>query len=179
MTIILGINAFHADASAALVRDGQVVCAAEEERFTRVKHSAGFPTSAIRWCLSDANISFDSIDHIAINSSPSSHRIRKALYTLLNRPSPGFLDRWRNKRERGGLAKQLSSLPDQTIKLNYTLLSTIAHLASAFFASPFDSAAVVSVDGFGDFASTAWGFGQGSDLTLDGQVFFHLARCFL
>ena len=117
MTIILGINAFHADASAALVRDGQVVCAAEEERFTRVKHSAGFPTSAIRWCLSDANISFDSIDHIAINSSPSSHRIRKAFYTLLNRPSPGFLlDRWRNKRERGGLAKQLSStFPDQTI----------------------------------------------------------------
>ena len=60
MTIILGINAFHADAS-TLVRDGQVVCAAEEERFTRVKHSAGFPTSAIRWCLSDANISFDSL----------------------------------------------------------------------------------------------------------------------
>ena len=157
------------------MHDGQVVCAAEEERFTRVKHSAGFPTSAIRWCLSDANISFDSIDHIAINSSPSSHRIRKALYILLNRPSPGFLlDRWRNKRERGGLAKQLSSsFPDQTINAQLHFVEHHrAHLASAFFASPFDSAAVVSVDGFGDFASTAWGFGQGSDLTLDGQVFF-------
>ena len=90
MTLILGLNAFHADAAAVLVRDGRVICAAEEERFTRVKHSAGFPSQAISWCLADANITLESVDHIAINSSPSAHRFRKIFYTLLNRPSPGF-----------------------------------------------------------------------------------------
>ena len=175
MTLILGLNAFHADAAAVLLRDGRVICAAEEERFTRVKHSAGFPSQAITWCLADAKVSLDSVDHIAINSSPSAHRYRKIIYTLLTRPSPGFLwDRWLNKRERGGLSSQLATaFPDQHIKASLHFVEHHrAHLASAFFASEFYRSAVVSVDGFGDFASSAWAFGDGSNLRIDGKVFF-------
>ena len=101
MTLILGINAFHADAAAALVRDGVIVAAAEEERFRRIKHWAGFPTEAMAWCLADAGVGPADLDHIAINSQPGAHRWRKVAYTLGHRPDPRFLvARWRNKRER-------------------------------------------------------------------------------
>ena len=175
MTLILGLNAFHADAAAALVRNGEVIAAAEEERFRRIKHWAGFPSQAIAWCLADAGLSLADVNHIAINSLPKAHRWRKALYTLSHQPSPGFLwDRWRNKRERAGLATQLArAFPKQPIKAQLHFIEHHrAHLASAFYASPFQEAAVISVDGFGDFASTAWGIGEGEQLTLEGQVFF-------
>lgn len=175
MTLILGLNAFHADAAAALVRDGQVIAAAEEERFRRIKHWAGFPSEAIAWCLSDAGLGLADVDHIAINSQPNANRWRKTLYTIAHRPNPRFLwDRWRNKQERAGLAQQLNkAFPDQTVRAQLHFIEHHrAHLASAFYASPFKEAAVVSIDGFGDFASSAWGVGQGNKLTLDGQVFF-------
>lgn len=175
MTLILGINAFHADAAVALVRDGQIVSAVEEERFRRIKHWAGFPLEAVTWCLTDAGVSHEQLDHIAINSQPSAHFWRKVAYTLAQGPSPRFLsDRWNNKRERAGLAKQLSkAFPDQVFRAKLHFVEHHrAHLASAFFASPFEQAAVVSVDGFGDFASSAWGVGQGSDLKLENYIFF-------
>ena len=97
MTLILGINAFHADAAAALIDDGQILAAAEEERFRRIKHWAGFPSEAIAWCLADAGVSLADVDHLAINSQPGAHRLRKIAYTLRNRPDPGFLwQRWRS-----------------------------------------------------------------------------------
>jgi carbamoyltransferase len=175
MTLILGINAFHADAAAALVRNGEIIAAAEEERFRRIKHWAGFPQEAIRWCLADGGVSIDQIDHIAINSQPGAHRLRKLLYTATSRPDPRFLlARWRNKRERAGLAQQLAStFPGQEIGAQLHFVEHHrAHLASAFYASPFQEAAVVSVDGFGDFSSGAWGYGNGSSLTIDGQIWF-------
>ena len=108
MTLILGINAFHADAAAALIDDGRIVAAAEEERFRRIKHWAGFPSQSIQWCLNDIGACLNDVNHIAINSLPGAHRIRKLLYTVSNRPDPRFLlARWRNKRERAGLAQQL------------------------------------------------------------------------
>jgi carbamoyltransferase len=175
MTLILGINAFHADAAAALVRDGQIVAAAEEERFRRIKHWAGFPEEAIRWCLADAGVSIDQIDHVAINSQPGAHRLRKLLYTAASRPDPRFLlARWKNKRERAGLGQQLAAtFPGQPIRAQLHFVEHHrAHLASAFYASPFPEAAVVSVDGFGDFSSGAWGYGQGTQLAIDGQIWF-------
>lgn len=175
MTLILGLNAFHADAAAVLVRNGKVIAAAEEERFRRIKHWAGFPSEAIAWCLEDAKISLAQVDHISINTLPNAHRWRKVAYTLAHRPSLHFLwDRWRNKLERVGLAQQLATaFPDQPLTAQLHFIEHHrAHLASAFFASPFESAAVVSVDGFGDFASSAWGVGEGSSLRLEGQVFF-------
>lgn len=175
MTLILGINAFHADAAAALIRDGQILAAAEEERFRRIKHWAGFPSEAIAWCLADAGVSLADVDHVAINSQPGAHRLRKIAYTLRNRPDPGFLwQRWRNKRERADLAGQLAAaFPQDAIRASLHFVEHHrAHLASAFYASPFERAAVISVDGFGDFASGAWGFGDGTRLEVDGQIWF-------
>ncbi|MFM7266213.1 MAG: carbamoyltransferase [Cyanobium sp.] len=175
MTLILGINAFHADAAAALIRDGEILAAAEEERFRRIKHWAGFPSEAIAWCLADAGVRLADVDHVAINSQPGAHRWRKIAYTLRNRPDPRFLwQRWRNKRERADLTGQLAAaFPQGAIRatLHFTEHHR-AHLASAFYASPFERAAVISVDGFGDFASGAWGFGDGTRLEVDGQIWF-------
>ncbi|MBM5784710.1 MAG: carbamoyltransferase [Cyanobacteria bacterium K_DeepCast_35m_m1_288] len=175
MPLILGLNAFHADAAAALVRDGRVIAAAEEERFRRIKHWAGFPTEAITWCLADAGVSLADVDHIAINSQHKAHCWRKVAYTLAHRPDPRFVwQKIRNKRERSGLAAQLAAaFPDQPLRAQLHFIEHHrAHLASAFYASPFERAAVLSVDGFGDFASSAWGYGEGSDLSLDGQIYF-------
>ena len=175
MVLILGINAFHADAAAAIVRDGDILSAVEEERFRRIKHWAGFPAEAIAWCLEDAGVGLGDLDHIAINALPSAHRWRKIGYTLAQHPDPRFLlQKWKNKRERSGLASQLQqAFPGQTCRAELHFVEHHrAHLASAFFASPFEQAAVVSVDGFGDFASCAWGLGNGSELSLDGQVYF-------
>jgi len=175
MTSILGVNAFHADSSAVLVLDGQVVAAVEEERFRRIKHWAGFPSEAIAWCLADAGLRLEQVDHIAINSQPKAHSWRKIAYTLAQHPSPRFLwDRWKNKRERTGIFQRLTKVfPGQDFKAELHFVEHHrAHLASAFFASPFDKAAVVSVDGFGDFASSACGVGEGSSLKLDSHVFF-------
>ena len=175
MTLILGINAFHADAAAALIRDGRILGAAEEERFRRIKHWAGFPSEAIAWCLADAGVDLADVDHIAINSLPGAHRWRKLLYTAASRPDPRFLlARWRNKRERAGLPQQLAmAFPNATVRAELHFVEHHrAHLASAFFGSPFPEAAVVSVDGFGDFSSGAWGYGQGTELAIDGQIWF-------
>jgi carbamoyltransferase len=175
MTLVLGINAFHADAAAALILDGEILGAVEEERFRRIKHWAGFPSQAIAWCLADAGVRLEDVDHIAINSLPGAHRWRKVAYTLARRPDPRFLwRRWRNKRERAGLAQQLAAaFPGSNPKAQLHFVEHHrAHLASAFYASPFPRAAVISVDGFGDFASGAWGYGEGTDLQLDGQIWF-------
>lgn len=171
----MGINAFHADAAAALIYNGKIIAAAEEERFRRIKHWAGFPTEAISWCLVDAGITLSQVDHIAINSLPKANRWRKLLYAIKRRPSLFFLlDRWKNKRERASLASQLlAAFPDYDLSSRLHFIEHHrAHMASAYYASPFDSSAVVSVDGFGDFASSAWGVGQGASLQLNGHVFF-------
>ena len=175
MSVVLGINSFHADASAVLVSNGCVVSAIEEERFRRVKHWAGFPTESIAWCLKDAGISIDMVDHVAINTSPKANRLRRILYTLSNRVDPRFIiQKVRNKRERSDLLVQLkNAFPSHTISAKLHFVEHhYCHLSSAFFVSPFQSSAVVSVDGFGDFASTAWGFGNGSHLAVDGKIFF-------
>jgi carbamoyltransferase len=173
--LILGLNAYHGDSSACLVKDGVLVAAAEEERFRRIKHWAGFPSRAIAWCLADAGVTLSEVDHIAINTQPGAHRWRKVAYTLARRPDPRFLlARWRNKRQRAGLAEQLATaFPGQPIGARLHFVEHHrAHLASAFYASPYKEAAVVSVDGFGDFASGAWGYGNGTALSLDGQIWF-------
>src|SRR5215468_3166612 len=84
---ILGLNAYHGDSAACLVRDGQLIAAAEEERFRRVKHWAGLPTEAIRYCLDEAGIKFSDVDHLAINRKPGSHNLRRASYVLTHRPN--------------------------------------------------------------------------------------------
>jgi len=172
--IVLGLNAYHADASACLLRDGVLVAAAEEERFRRIKHWAGFPADAIRWCLRDAGVGLGEVSHVAVNQDSRANLGRKLAYVLKRRPELSLvLDRIRNKSKRQGVDAMLAHVLSQPFdgKLHF-VEHHHAHLASAFLASPFDEAAAVSVDGFGDFASTAWGLGRGGKLAVDERIYF-------
>ncbi len=172
---ILGINAFHADASAAIFSDGQLLAAVEEERFRRIKHWAGFPTEAIRYCLEAAGIRLGEVQHVAVNTQPSAQRWQRLRYVLRHRPSLGLVrSRLRSRARRRGLGDWLaSSFPAERFsgEIHY-VEHHLAHLASAFFQSPFERAAVVSVDGFGDFCSAAWGVGEASNIALAQRVLF-------
>src|SRR6516162_4983753 len=109
--IILGINAFHGDSSAALVRDGKLVAAAEEERFRRVKHWAGFPSQSIAYCLHEAGVRIGDVEHVAVNMDVRVHRIRKAGYLLRHPSSMGLaLTRLRNRRRRHQIPELLAEL---------------------------------------------------------------------
>ena len=172
--VILGINAYHADAAACIIRDGVLVAAAEEERFLRIKHWAGFPTQAIRYCLREAEVDLGGVTHVAVNRSGRANFLRKLRYLASHRPNLNLLlKRLRNRNEIAGIAEQLAAIPGRPFsgKIDY-IEHHQAHLASAFYASSFRDAVAVSVDGFGDFASAAWGIGSGTDLTLDGRVLF-------
>ena len=175
MTCILGLNSFHGDSSACLVRDGVLVAAAEEERFRRIKHWAGFPSLAIEYCLKEAGIELDAVDHVAVNQDSSANLWQKVRFTVAKRPDLALvLDRLKNKRERAGVQDHLvQAFPGRTFRGRvHEVEHHLAHLASAFLVSPFDEAAVVSVDGFGDFASAAWGAGRGTRIDIDDKVFY-------
>ncbi len=176
-TSILGINAWHGDAAAALFIDGELVAAAEEERFRRVKHWAGFPAEAARWCLAKAGLAPAQLDHVAINRDPAAHRAEKLLWVLCNRPSLSILaDRLRNGTKVGSLRAELAVAlavsPGELAATFHTVEHHRAHLASAFFVSPFDRAAVLSIDGFGDFSSAMWGLGERNRIDVKGRVPF-------
>ncbi len=173
--IVLGLNAWHGDSAAALVKDGKLVAAAEEERFRRVKHWSGMPAQAIQWCLKDAGLTLGDVDHIAINRNPKVNNLRRALYVLRKRPSLGLiLKRLQNIRRAGGFEDALRrAFPGQPVKARtHHVEHHLAHLASAFHVSGFEEAVCLSVDGFGDFASSAWGMGRGDDIAIDGRVYF-------
>jgi carbamoyltransferase len=173
--IILGLNAFHGDSAAALVRDGKLVAAVEEERFRRIKHWAGFPSQAIAYCLREAGLSLADVDHIALNQDSRAHIGKKLAYLLTQRPDPRLvLNRLKNRGARQGVTELLAQqLPGPAFRGQVNAVEHhIAHLSSAFHVSPFAEAVAVSVDGFGDFSSGAWGVGRGTGLSVDGQVFF-------
>ena len=171
---ILGINAYHGDSSACLICDGHIVAAAEEERFRRVKHWAGFPSQAIGYCLAEAGIQPARIDHVAVNSNPNANLLSRVMHVLASRPDPRLLlDRLRNRRRRSSVAAELRQLPGAAFSGSvHSVEHHLAHLASCFLVSPFEQAAVVSVDGFGDFSSGAWGIGQGRNIEIQRRVFF-------
>jgi carbamoyltransferase len=172
---VLGLNAHHGDASAALFADGELVAAAEEERFRRIKHWAGFPEQAIRYCLAQAGVGLNQVTHVAVNSDPRAHRWRKLGYALARRPDPALLlQRLRARSQRLSIEAELARrLPEHRFNGQvHHVEHHLAHLASAFLVSPFSHAAVLSVDGFGDFSSVAWGEGQGIALELQGRVYF-------
>jgi carbamoyltransferase len=173
--IIVGLNAFHGDSSAAILLDGKLVAAAEEERFRRIKHWAGFPCKSIEWCLEDVGLKLSDVDYIAINQSGWANFGRKLAYVIFSRPDPGLLmQRLRNRQARRGIRQLLEqAFPSQPFRGQiHHIEHHLAHLSSAFHVSPFSEAAVVSVDGFGDFASAAWGIGQGSIIGVEGKVLF-------
>ena len=167
---ILGLNAFHGDASAALVLDGHLVAALEEERLNRIKHWAGLPLLAAKACLEGAQP-----DHIAISRNPKAHLTDKLMRTAL-RPH-----RWFNLGSRAvnslriaqvGESLAAEGIVSQRTRHVHFVEHHRAHLASAFFASPFEEAAVISIDGFGDFSSVMWGVGKRNQIDVRGSVSF-------
>src|SRR2546428_616567 len=230
---ILGVNAYHGDAAAAIVRDGKLIAAVEEERFNRIKHCAGFPASAVRYCLQAAGVSIEDVEHIGISRDPSAHLHKKVLFAatraakqmtaggrrqeagggrqvggggyetqaavvlaeeeavrmpaLPGAALPGLPGDgngggiFRQVRDRLSNAARVRDLKDDLAQaLGVTKKSLRAqfhniehhraHLASSFFLSPFERAALLSIDGFGDFISTMWAIGKGNSIDILGQV---------
>jgi carbamoyltransferase len=177
-TYVLGINAYHADASAALLRNGEIVAAVEEERFNRIRHSAGFPLLAIRHCLQRAGISISDVTHIGVSRVPTAHLINKLTFVLYNRLAASHqgLDRLRSVEKirnlKTVLAEALGS-PESEIRAEFhNVEHHMAHMASAFLVSPFDEAAVLSIDSFGDLCSTMLGRGSRNGIEKLDSVFF-------
>jgi carbamoyltransferase len=171
--IILGLNAYHADSSAALFRDGRLVAAIEEERFRRVKHWAGFPTKAIEFCLRDAGISMKDVDYVTIGRDPRAKLGRKLAF-IAREPFTGVktvMERLQNRKKIASIQQEFMThfgLSPQVKNIEHHR----AHMASAFFASPFEEAAILSIDGAGDFTTTMIGVGRGNKMEVLDSVDF-------
>jgi len=170
---ILGLNAWHGDSSAALLINGQLAMAVEEERFNRIKHWAGLPVHAAAACLAETDTF--AVGHIAISRDPRAHLLSKLLRAGL-RPS-----QWARTAGRAANGIAVSRTKPSLEKAGLSGVANArfhfvehhrAHMASAFFPSPFEEAAVISVDGFGDFSSVMWGIGRGHKIEVKGGVRF-------
>jgi len=176
--IIVGINAYHGDASAAIFVDGKLIAAIEEERFTRIKHWGGFPSQSIAFCLKEVGVSFKDVDYYAIGRDPRAKFIKKLFY-LISHPSGNITaikERILNSRKVASIEKELSACSGISEKyFNNKILNVEhhrSHLASAFFASPFDEAACLSIDGSGDFTTTMLAVGKGSNIKILDSIDF-------
>ncbi len=179
-TYILGINAYHGDAAAVLLKDGNIVAAVEEERFNRIKHSAGFPALAIRHCLDYAGIRISDVDHIGVSRVPNAHLINKMTFVLYNRLmfTRQGLDRLRSVEKIRNIKTVLSEsfeVAEKDLGMEFhNVEHHVAHMASAYLVSPFKRAAILSIDGFGDFCSTMLGLGSGNQVEkIDSVLFPH------
>ncbi len=175
--IILGLNAYHGDSSACIVSDGKLVAAIEEERIRRQKHWAGLPTESIKWCLKYTGINIKDVDYIAVGRNPSAHIHKKILRVMKKTPSFSFLkSRLDNASKIGDLkndiAKALEIDPSSIKAKIENVEHHRAHIASSFLVSPFDEAACISIDGFGDFVSTMRGIGHGNKIEISDWVEF-------
>lgn len=172
---VLGINAYHGDSSAAIVRDGKLIAAVEEERFNRVKHWAGLPVESMRFCLREAGMKFSDLEHIAINLNPKVNNLRRLLFILRQRPDLKLIfERLRKRAQTKSLRDTISeAFAGEPMKAQvHHIEHHLAHLASSYLCSPFRDAINVSVDGMGDFASAAWGPGVNGEIAIEGRVYF-------
>jgi carbamoyltransferase len=183
---ILGLSAFYHDSAAALVEDGVVVAAAQEERFTRKKHDAGFPRGAVAWCLAEAGVGLDQVDHIAFYDKPFL-KFERLLETYLAFAPRGFrsfrmaIPVWLKEKlfQKRLLREELANLADghgiEGRELERRLLFTEhhqSHAASAFYPSPFEEAAVLTIDGVGEWSTTSAGMGRGQRLEIHKEIMF-------
>jgi carbamoyltransferase len=179
--IVLGISAYYHDSAAAIVRDGAIVNAAQEERFSRSKHDPGFPVSAIRWCLADAGIAARDIDRVAFYDKPFL-KFERLLETYLAFAPRGFksfrtaMPVWLSEKlfQKDMLLKELRAIHEDLGSAEKLLFAEhhFSHAASAFYPSPFDEAAVLTMDGVGEWATTSAGIGHGSELTISKEIHF-------
>src|SRR5260370_1450920 len=171
---ILGINAYHGNASAAIVCDGQLIAAVEEERFNRVKYAAGFPAQAIRYCVKEAGLKLEEIDHVAVPRNRCARLGTKLCYAVrmpsFARGRAKVLAKFIGVRE--ALAAAFDADPKTSAAEFHRIEHHQAHGASAVFVSPFERAGLLSADGLGDFASTMWGSGSGSRMDIADAIAF-------
>lgn len=169
--IVLGLNAYHADSSAAIFVNGELLAATEEERFRRVKHWAGFPTEAIKFCLKEANCTLADLTAITIGRDPSAKWDRKARFVIQHPRAAWSMwsQRLANKDDIEKLHERFEEVePSVDVEMVNAKIQFIehhrSHLASAFFSSPFEESAVLSIDGSGDFTTTMMARGKGTDI---------------
>ncbi len=178
---ILGISAFYHDSAAALVVDGEIVAAAQEERFTRRKHDAGFPANAVRYCLAEGRVKLSEIDHIAFYDKPFL-KFERLLETYVAFAPRGFrsfrmaLPLWIKEKlfQKDALARELAAIEpgrDWASKLLFAE-HHLSHAASAFYPSPFEEALVLTLDGVGEWCTTSAGLGSGADLAIHRELRF-------
>ena len=172
--LILGLNAFHGDSAAVVLSDGGFRSGIEEERLNRVKHWAGFPAAAVHSVLADAGATLRDIGHVAISRDPKAHLLDKALFAFRRRPSfQALRARLQNHGRVGDLGSRLGTLDGGPFRGRiHNVEHHRAHLASAFFCSPFEEAACLTVDGFGDFLSSMSALGRGTRLEVLDEVMF-------
>lgn len=176
--VILGVNVFHGDSSAALIMDGELVAAVEQERYNRQKHSAGVPYDAIAGVLKMAGVQLSDVDAIAVGRDNRAHRVRKAAFVASNVTTilPSALRQVALRRNADSLPQLLSRHFGESESMLRERMVAVehhrAHLASAYYLSGWDSASVISLDGFGDFVSTMWATGSGSALDVWQSVYF-------
>ena len=178
---ILGISAFYHDSAAALVEDGEIVAAAQEERFTRKKHDAGFPRHALEYCLAEAGIGLDAVDFVAFYDKPFL-KFERLLETYVGFAPRGFrsfrmaMPLWLKEKlfQKRLLRNELAACaPDFDWEARLLFAEHHqSHAASAFFASPFETAAVLTMDGVGEWATTSVGRGEGNRLWMEKEIHF-------
>ena len=175
MSVILGLNAFHGDSSACLIIDGILVAAAEEERFLRIKHWAGFPSQSIEFCLEHKNISLKDVDVIAVNSDPKTNFFNKLKFSIKNITKTKFLKNRLKVLQKKMSLKDYLNKDFPSHKFNGSIERVehhYAHLVSAHTVSPFSESITVSIDALGDFVSTAWGIGINDSVDMKNKIYF-------
>nr|VFK19159.1 MAG: carbamoyltransferase [Candidatus Kentron sp. LPFa]VFK33646.1 MAG: carbamoyltransferase [Candidatus Kentron sp. LPFa] len=179
---ILGISAFYHDSAACVLKDGEIIAAAQEERFTRKKHDAGFPHHAIQYCLQEANIAARQIDNVVFYEKPFV-KFERLLETYLAFAPKGFtsfakaMPLWIKDKlfQKSALIKELKATLDEDINWRERLLFSehhLSHAASAFYPSPFESAAVLTLDGVGEWTTTSLAVGKGRELKVVKEIHF-------
>ena len=179
---ILGISAFYHDSAACLLKDGEIIAAAQEERFTRKKHDAGFPNHAILYCLKEAGIAAKDINNVVFYEKPFV-KFERLLETYLAFAPKGFtsfiksMPVWLKEKlfQKSAIIKELNSMFDESIDWRERLLFSehhLSHAASAYYPSPFDSAAVLTLDGVGEWTTTSLAVGKDSDLRVVKEIHF-------
>ena len=177
---ILGVSAYYHDSAAALIEDGRVIAAAQEERFTRRKHDAAFPKNAVQYCLSEAQVPLSSLDAVVFYEKPFL-KFERLLETYMTTAPRGFrqflmaMPVWLREKlfQKSLLAKELKEI-DPDFDPEKLLFSEhhLSHAASAYFPSPFESAAILTLDGVGEWTTTAAALGQGSRIELTKELQF-------
>ena len=179
---ILGISAFYHDSAACLLKDGEIIAAAQEERFTRKKHDAGFPNNAIQYCMKEADVSAIQIENVVFYEKPFL-KFERLLETYLAYAPKGFtsfakaMPLWIKDKlfQKSGLIKELKTKLDEDVDWHTRLLFSehhLSHAASAYYPSPFESAAVLTLDGVGEWTTTSLAIGKGSDLKVVKEIHF-------